>query len=117
MNPPPTYRVRLLIARAPTPPSARGFHAVAAPVLASRAATLSRVAPPMALKEPPTYTVSPRTRNTLAPARSGLGLGSQPVAAPVLASSAAMPMRACPPIESKSPPTYTVSPQTVNALT
>src|SRR6059036_3022945 len=45
------------------------------------------------------------------------GFGSQEVASPVVASSAAMWFRACPPMLVKNPPAYTVVPLTASAQT
>src|SRR5213592_4711948 len=100
-------------------PFASGFgsQGVASPVVASSAAMWFRACPPMLVKYPPAYTVVPLTAR--APTGTGppYAFGSQEVASPVVASSAAMLFRDCPPMLVNPPPTYTVVPLTARAST
>src|SRR3954466_7144453 len=75
-----------------------GSHAVAAPVAALTAARPLRGWPPIELNRPATYTVGPATASDVARPSGeskprSTGLGSQSVAFPVAASSAASPWR------------------------
>src|SRR3954454_3042955 len=79
-----------------------GFHAVAAPLVASSAARQLRCWPPMEVNEPPTYTVEPDTAMLDGGA---LGSGSHPVTDPSDVFSAAANLRDWPPIVSNTPVT------------
>src|SRR3954451_15883849 len=83
-----------------------GSHAVATPVAALTAARPLLGCPPIDLYRPATYTVGPATasRVTRPSGESkapSTGLGSQSVAFPVVASSAASPRRGWPPMPEK----------------
>src|SRR5262245_34341478 len=84
-----------------------GFHAVAAPLLTSRAAILFRGCPPAVENCPPAYTTGPMGRIARTPASAP---GFQEVGCPLVASTAAMLLRVAPPAELKLPPRYTVEP-------
>src|SRR5581483_29943 len=97
-------------------PATFPFQAVATPVVASRAARPTRVAPPAVVKSPPAKTVLPSgvraSARTAAPAP-----GFQAVAAPVVASRAASRERPAPPAVVKSPPTRMSPPRCAMART
>src|SRR5947199_116543 len=76
-----------------------------------------RTCPPMLEKRPPAYTVEPLTARALTPEPGSLAFGFQAVAVPVTASSAALLLRACPPMLVKSPPAYTAEPLTAGVWT
>ena len=63
---------------------------------------------------PPAYSVPPFRASAYT---SRFAVGFQAVASPVVASSAAMRLRACPPMFLNCPATYTVAPFTANART
>src|SRR5262245_8383098 len=65
-------------------------------------------------KNPPTYTTDPLGTMALTK-RSALGFHA--VASPVVASSAAMRNRVCPPMIVKAPPAYTRPPLTASEYT
>src|SRR5213594_1650833 len=115
---PLAYTVVPLSVRAQTSLSALGSQGVASPVVASSAAMWFRACPPMLVKYPPAYTVVPLTAKASTDLRTApYAFGSQEVASPVVASSAAMLFRDCPPMLVKYPPTYTVVPLTARAAT
>src|SRR5688572_14364735 len=106
---PLAYTVEPLTARAVTASLAFGFHEVAVPVAASSAAMRLRGSPPMLVKFPPAYTVDPPATNATTETNIWpLAFGSQAVAVPVVASSAAIALRDCPPMLVNIPPAYTV---------
>src|SRR4051812_49761408 len=78
-----------------------------------------RVLPPMRSNSPPAYTLRPETARAVTTPESPLStaFGFQAVAAPVRALSAAMAQRRRPPILVKSPPAYTVAPDSASART
>ena len=106
-----------------------GFHAVAKPLVASTAAALRRVAVVAGsarteVKLPPRYTVDSPTAKafTAVPSAPRVGLGSQAVAKPVAAFTAAALLRVTVLVASwrtavKLPPRYTVVPDTASAFT
>ena len=105
-SPPRLVMVEPEEARCPPNGCGCGFHAVACPVFRSTAANSLLGCPPMLVKPPLTYKVPPLTSMSLiAPTpRSSPshqvhpGSGSQSVASPVVASTAAKLFRVCPPI-------------------
>src|SRR5262245_46737285 len=94
LNVPPTNTCVPSAVSADTLPNAVGFHDVASPVPASRAATRLRLWPPIVRKSPPAYTFVPEIASalTMFPA-----FGFQLDARPVDAESAAIRLRGCPP--------------------
>src|SRR5262245_32548756 len=78
-NLPPAYTVPPLTASDRTVSLAFGFHAVAAPVVKSSAATFLRSLPPTLMKRPPTYT-TPVLTATVFTQDSALGFHAVAVA-------------------------------------
>src|ERR1051325_9089713 len=96
-----------LAASANTGPFALGFQPVGTPLGTSTAARLLRKTPPRLVKLPPTKTLLVPAPSDKANTEALATLGFHAVAFPVAGSSAAIRLRAAPPIEPKSPPTYT----------
>ena len=100
---PPAYTMLPLMAMALTlllAVLAFGFHAVAKPVVASRAAMRLRDCPPMVVKDPPAYTMLPLTARALTVL---LAFGFHAVSCPE-ALICAMKLRVCPATCVKLPP-------------
>src|ERR1051325_3584713 len=106
-----------LAASANTGPFALGFQPVGTPLGTSTAARLLRKTPPRLVKLPPTKTLLVPAPSDKANTEALATLGFHAVAFPVAGSSAAIRLRAAPPIEPKSPPTYTTDALTAMART
>src|SRR6516162_8201803 len=108
---PPAYTTPPPVAIVFTELSAPGFHAVANPLVTSSAARSLRDCPPIPVNVPPAYTTPlPSAMDcTSTPLGSSveLALGFHEVTSPLAGSSAAIPLRDCPPIPVKCPPAYT----------